>query len=157
MTNQIDSPDGKPRKDPGRPSPDVEQYSTDGQSDSRGKGATDEQGRPGSGPSPGAANDRGYRGDGPGKMGLTSDAQPDLVAPSGVNERDHGMADDKPMAGDQLNFEDDEILSGRGNHARTGGTWNAQGGDSGKLGAPSAGLSDRNGPSDPDRGGKPNG
>ena len=89
--------------------------------------------------------------DGPGKIGLTSDNQPDLVAPSGVNERDRGAADDKPMGGGALNFNDEEIYSGRGNSARSGGTWDAQGGDSGQLGAPSAGLSDRNGPSDPDK------
>ncbi len=58
-------------------------------------------------------------GDGPGRMGLTSDEQPDLVAPSGVDERDHGAADDKPV-----------------------------GGGSAPLGPPGAGLSDRNGPSD---------
>jgi len=88
-----------------------------------------------------------------GKLGVNSDQQPDLVAPSGVNERDHGSADDKPMGGGALNFEDDEIYSGRGNNARTGGTWQAQGGDSGKLGQPAEILSNRNGPSD--RGGKP--
>lgn len=88
---------------------------------------------------------------GAGKTGLTSDDQPDLVEPGAANLGDHGAADDKPMAGGALNFDDDEIYSGRGNQARTGGSWDAQGADSGKLGAPSAGLSDRNGPSDPDK------
>ncbi|MDB5945703.1 MAG: hypothetical protein JWQ33_729 [Ramlibacter sp.] len=91
------------------------------------------------------------RGDGPGKIGVTSDDQPDLVAPSGVNEGDHGSADEAPMAGDMLNFDDDELMSGRGNNERTGGTWNAQGADSGRLAPPREIMSDRNGPSDPDR------
>lgn len=139
MPDQNRSPDGIPRKDADRPSPDVETNATDGQSNSRGKGASTEQ---------------GYAGDGPGKVGLTSDKQPDLVAPSGVNERDHGSAGDKPMGGGSLNFDDDDELHPRGNNVRTGGTWDAQGGDAGDVGgvekAPGAGLSDRNGPSDPD-------
>jgi len=132
MPNQEQSPDGKPRKDPNRPSPDVERDATDGQSDARGTGGA-------------------YRGDGPGKVGLTSDRQPDLVAPSGVNERDHGAADDKPMGGGSVNLDDFDEEHPRGNTERTGGTWQAQGGDSGQVGkAPGPGLSDRNGPSDPD-------
>lgn len=58
---------------------------------------------------------------------------------------------DEPAAGGTLNFDDDEIYSGRGNTARMGGTANAKGGDSGKLGPPAEILSDRNGPSDPDK------
>lgn len=144
MVNQTDSPDGVPRKDPGRPSPDVRQ-SAAGPAAKRGTGASDPQGEDrGSGQSD-------YRGDGPAKLGLTSSAQPDLVAPSGVNQRDHGAVDDKPMAGGSLNFDDDEETHPRGKTTAAGGTWDAQGGDSGRLGAPSAGLSDRNGPSDPDR------
>jgi hypothetical protein len=85
------------------------------------------------------------------KVGLNSDRQPDLVAPSGINERDHGAADDKPMGGGPVNLDDDDELHPRGNTARSGGTWDAQGGDEGELGkAPGPGLSDRNGPSDPD-------
>lgn len=99
----------------------------------------------------GAPQDRDYRGDGPGKIGVTSDNQPNLVSPSGVNERDHGSADDKPMGGGSLNFDDDEVMSGRGNNARTGGTWQAEGADSGRLVPPGEIMSDRNGPSDPDR------
>ena len=92
-----------------------------------------------------------YEGDGPGKVGVTSDKQPDLVAPSGVNERDHGAADDKPMGGGTVNLDDDDELHPRGNTARTGGTWDAQGADEGEVGkSPGPGLSDRNGPSDPD-------
>jgi len=47
-----------------------------------------------------------------------------------------------------LNFDDDEIYSGRGNTARTGGTTHANGGDSGRLGPPAEQFSDRNQPSD---------
>jgi hypothetical protein len=94
--------------------------------------------------------DRDYKGDGPGKIGLTSDQQPDLVAPSGVNERDHGAADDKPMGGGSINLDDDDMIHPRGKTTGAGGTWEARGGDSAPLGPPGAGLSDRNGPSDPD-------
>jgi hypothetical protein len=128
MANQEQSKDGVPRKDGERPSPDVERNASDGQSNTRGKGASD----------------------GPGKIGLTSGRQPDLVAPSGVNERDHGAAEDKPMAGGTVNFDDDDMVHPRGKVTGTGGTWQAQGGDSAPLGKPGPGLSDRNGPSDPD-------
>jgi hypothetical protein len=142
MPNQEQSKDGTPRKDGDRPSPDVEQYTTDGQSGSRGKGASDEQG--------GRGADRNYAGEGPGKIGLTSDQQPDLVSPSGVNQRDHGVADDKPMAGGSVNLDDDELTHPRGKTTAAGGTRDTKGGDSAPLGPPGAGLSDRNGPSDPD-------
>lgn len=145
MPDQNRSPDGIPRKDAGRPTPDVERYATDGQSDARGKGASDEQGQ-----RPPQGGGQAYRGDGPGKVGLTSDKQPDLVAPSGVNERDHGAADDKPMGGGTVNLDDDDELHPRGDTRRTGGTWAAQGGDAGDVDkAPGAGLSNTNGPSDP--------
>jgi hypothetical protein len=156
MPDQNRSPDGVPRKDADRPSPDVERYATDGQSDARGKGASDQQGGPPprGGERPLERSEEGgqaYRGDGPGKVGLTSDKQPDLVAPSGVNERDHGAADDKPIGGGTVNLDDDDELHPRGDTRRTGGTWQAQGGDAGEVGkAPGPGLSDRNGPSDPD-------
>ena len=91
-----------------------------------------------------------YSGDGPAKVGLTSEQQPDLVSPSGVNERDHGAADDKPMAGGSLNFDDDDMAHPRGKETAAGGTRDAKGADSAPLGPPGAGLSDRNGPSDPD-------
>jgi hypothetical protein len=90
------------------------------------------------------------KGDGPGKIGLTSDDQPDLVSPSGVNERDHGAADDKPMGGGSVNLDDDDMVRPRGKTTDAGGTRDAKGGDSAPLGPPGAGLSDRNGPSDPD-------
>lgn len=152
MPNQEQSNDGKPHKDAGRPSPDVERDATDGQSDARGKGASDEQGgAPPRGGSRPTERGQAYQGEGPGKVGLTSDRQPDLVAPSGVNERDHGAADDKPMGGGSVNLDDFSEERPRGNTTRTGGTWDAQGGDRGDLDkAPGAGLSNRNGPSDPD-------
>lgn len=86
-----------------------------------------------------------------GKVGVTSDKQPDLVAPSGVNERDHGAADDKPMGGGSLNFDDDDMVHPRGKVTGSGRTWDdKRPSDAGELGAPGAGMSDRNGPSDPD-------
>jgi len=88
-----------------------------------------------------------YRGDGPAKVGITSDKQPNLVTPSGVNERDHGAADDKPQGGG-INLDDDDMEHPRGNTARTGGTWQAEGGVSAPLGPPAEIQSDRNGPSD---------
>lgn len=109
----------------------------DGQSNARDRSAANDQS---------AAPRAGERA----KMGLASDKQPELVAPTGVNERDHGAADDKPMGGGALNFDDDDQAHPRGNTTRTGGTWNARGADSGAVGrAPGAGLSNRNGPSDP--------
>jgi hypothetical protein len=118
MPNQEQSKDGIPRKDADRPSPDVGQSKPD------------------------------YRGDGPAKVGITSDDQPDLVAPSGVNERDHGAADDKPLAGGTVNLDDDDMLHPRGKVTGAGGTWQAEGGDSAPLGPPAEIQSDRNGPSD---------
>ena len=66
--------------------------------------------------------DKNYQGEGPGKIGLTSDSQPDLVSPSGVNERDHGAADDKPMGGGALNFDDDDMAHPRAHRARSRAT-----------------------------------
>jgi hypothetical protein len=142
MANQTESSNGVPQPDSGRPSPDVERD----QETPRSKPRAEDQGAART--SDPARQD--YRGDGPGKIGLTSDDQPDLVAPSGVNERDHGAADDKPMGGGTVNLDDDDMAHPRGKVTGTGGTWNAQGGDSAPLGRPDAGLSDRNGPSDPD-------
>ena len=93
----------------------------------------------------------GDKANGTGKIGLNSDAQPDLVAPSGVNERDHGSADDKPMGGGSLNFEDGDMAHPYGNTSRQGGTWDEKKpSDAGELGSPNVGMSDHNGPSDPD-------
>ena len=127
MPNQEQSKDGIPRKDADRPSPDV---------NDKGNASKDDSSR------------QDYRGDGPAKVGITSDDQPDLVAPSGVNERDHGAADDKPMGGGSVNLDDDDMAHPRGNVTRNGGTWQAEGGDSAPLGPPGAGLSNKNGPSD---------
>jgi hypothetical protein len=165
MANQEQSRDGMPRKDKDRPSPDVQRLSTGGQASGRGTGmstkenagdksgerplAGEEKGMPVTGASPSAQDSRG---EGRGKIGVTSDNQPDLVAPSGVNQRDHGAAEDKPMGGGSLNFDDGtDMVHPRGKVTGTGRTWDEKNpSDAGKLGAPGAGLSDRNGPSDPD-------
>ena len=101
-----------------------------------------------------ASNDRNYNSDSPGKIGVTSDQQPALVAPSGVNERDHGAAGEAPMAGNMPNFDEDEVMSGRGNNARSGRIWEAHGADSGKLAPPGEIMSVGNGPSDAGGSGK---
>lgn len=162
MPNQERSHDGIPRKDPNRASPDVG-GPADGQASARGTGdaperhepgehrprAADEKGMPLSSESPSAQD---YRGDGPGKIGVTSDDQPDLVSPSGVNERDHGAAEDRPAAGGTLDFDDGtDMVHPRGKVTSTGRAWNDKNpSDAGRLGAPGAGMSERNGPSDPD-------
>lgn len=128
MANQNESADADGKREPGRLPAGEE----------KGTARTSEPDR------------QDYRGDGPGKVGLTSDDQPGLVAPTGVNEADHGAADDKPMAGGSVNLDDDDMVHPRGKVTGKGGTQQAQGGDSAPLGAPDPGLSDRNGPSDPD-------
>jgi hypothetical protein len=160
MSRQEPSRTGTPQQED-RPAPDVRQ--ADGQASSRGSGdsydvgkridrpmAGDEKGMPLTTESPSAQD---YRGDGPAKPGLTSDNQPDLVAPSGVNERDRGAADDTaPAAGGELDFDDgtDEIHP-RGKVTGAGRTWDEKNpSDAGRLGSPGPGMSDRNGPSDPD-------
>lgn len=162
MPNQEQSRDGIPRKDKDRPSPDVDRSSTDGQASVRGSGDNPDVGgrmpdRPMAGEEKGTARTsdparQDYRGDGPAKIGITSDDQPDLVAPSGVNERDHGAAEDAPSAGGTLDFDDGtDMVHPRGKVTGAGRTWNEKNpSDAGDLGAPSAGMSDRNGPSDPD-------
>jgi hypothetical protein len=163
MPNQERSQDGMPRQDKDRPSPDAQGSASGGQASARGTGvlpdtgdrsnerptAGDEKGMPLASESPSAQD---YRGDGPGRMGVTSDRQPDLVSPSGVNERDHGAADDKPMGGGALDFDDGtDMVHPRGKVTSAGRTWNEKNpSDAGELGAPGAGMSDRNGPSDPD-------
>src|SRR5690606_22182821 len=90
-------------------------------------------------PSPDVEN---YKGDGPGKVGLTSDNQPDLVSPSGVNQRDHGVAEDKPMAGGSLNFDDGgDMVHPRGKVTGAGRTWDEKNpSDAGDLGSPNVGM-----------------
>ena len=75
--------------------------------------------------------------------------EPGLVSPSGVNERDHGTAEDRPNAGGTVNLDDDDMVHPRGKVTEQGGTRDAKGGDSAPLGPPREVLSDRNGPSDP--------
>lgn len=56
--------------------------------------------------------------------------------------------DDMPQDG-PLNFDDGTDMGHpRGNTAREGGTWQAEGGDSGDIKPPAEVLSDTNGPSD---------
>jgi hypothetical protein len=100
---------------------------------------------------PSAGEDKGR------KIGLLSDRQPDLVAPTGVNQRDHGAAEDAPAAGGTLDFDDGgDMVHPRGKVTEAGRTWDEKNpSDAGDLGAPNVGMSDRNGPSDPD--GKRNG
>jgi hypothetical protein len=166
MPNQEQSRDGMPRKDTDRPSPDVGKAPgrvAGGQASGRGTGdgigsggepqqpgqAGDEKGMPLTSESPSAQD---YRGDGPAKIGVTSDNQPDLVEPGGVNARNHQERGDAPVAGETLNFDDGtDMVHPRGKVTGAGRTWDEKNpSDAGKLGAPSAGMSDRNGPSDPD-------
>ena len=85
----------------------------------------------------------------PKKIGVTSDNQPDLVPASGANERDHGGVDDRPMAGDTVNLDDDELTHPRGNVSGRGRTWeDKKPSDAGEIAPPDVGMSDRNGPSD---------
>lgn len=60
--------------------------------------------------------------------------------------------DDQPAAGGTLNFDDDDLAHPRGKVTSTGRAWDdKRASDAGDLGgSPGAGLSDRNGPSDPD-------
>lgn len=126
MANQEQSRNGIPQKDKDRPSPDV--------------GKTD------------APSSQDYRGDGPAKVGLTSDKQPDLVAPSGVNQRDPNSDGEDAVGGGAIDFDDGtDMVHPRGKVTGAGRTRDEKNpSDAGDLGAPSAGLSDRNGPSDPD-------
>jgi hypothetical protein len=132
MPNQEQSRDGIPSKDQDRASPDG----------GRASGAADKE----------SPSNQDYRGDGPGKVGLTSDKQPDLVERSGVNSGNPQEDGAAPVAGDALNFDDGtDMVHPRGKvtgHGRTSDEKNPS--DAGDLGAPGAGLSDRNGPSDPD-------
>jgi hypothetical protein len=164
MPNQEQSRDGIPRQDKDRPSPDVERLATDGQASARGSGLNtreeeedDQKDFPRAGEEKGVAlstepSGQDYRGDGPAKVGLTSDRQPDLVANSGVNDRNHQESGDAPVAGETLNFDDGtDMIHPRGKVTGADRTWNEKNpSDAGKLGPPNAGLSDRNGPSDPD-------
>jgi len=162
MPNQQESRDGMPRKDKDRPTPETGRLGTSGQASVRGNGDSpdpaERNDRPMAGDRKGASQGstsssaQETRGDGPARIGLISDSQPDLVAPSGVNERDHGAADDAPSAGGSLDFDDGtDMVHPRGKVTSAGRTWNEKNpSDAGDLGAPGPGMSDRNGPSDPD-------
>lgn len=82
----------------------------------------------------------------------SQNAAPDAIGPSPAQATEH---DEKARdaisggGGGSLDFSDAESGREGGNRSRTGGTTNARGGDSAPLGAPSAGLSNTNGPSDP--------
>ena len=85
--------------------------------------------------------------------GATDGRAPDAIGPSDhARQPRRARIDGGSSGGAQaLDFDDDEVYSGRGNTARMGGTANAQGGDSGRLGPPGEMLSGRNGPSDTDK------
>jgi len=73
--------------------------------------------------------------------------RPDAIGPHGINPPSRGRASGGDAGAEaQVDFDDDEILSGTGNNARRGGTWEATGGDSGELGPPSEQLSNSNQP-----------
>ncbi len=72
---------------------------------------------------------------------------PDAIGPGGNDpaQQPGGRVDGgSSSAQPALDFDDDEIYSGRGNGAATGGTANAAGGDSGRLAPPSEQLSSSN-------------
>lgn len=82
------------------------------------------------------------------RKGLASDDPPGQVPPSSANRGDRGAAGDAPTP---LDFDDGDMTRPRGNTAGQGRTWDEEKpSDAGALDAPGAGLSDRNGPSDPD-------
>jgi hypothetical protein len=73
----------------------------------------------------------------------------DPIGPHDDNPPSRGKLERGGTSGSApLNFDDDEIYSGRGK-TRDGGTTHAAGGDSGKVGPPAEQLSDTNAPSDP--------
>lgn len=86
------------------------------------------------------------------KRGVGDDrGLPDAVGPHGPNPPSRGRVDRGGTAGPApLDFEDDEIYSGRGKNVRRGGTAAASGSDSGRPGPPSEQLSGSNQPSAPD-------
>ena len=72
---------------------------------------------------------------------------PDSIGPGGDSpeQQTGGVVDGGSAPGRQaMNFDDDEIYSGRGKGAATVGTAEAEGGDSGQLGPPSEQLSSSN-------------
>ena len=78
-------------------------------------------------------------------------AGPDHIGPSDAQQLPGGKVDGgSPGGRGALDFDDDEVYSGRGDNSRTGGTAASPGADSGRLAPPSEQLSPNNLPSDPD-------
>jgi hypothetical protein len=78
-----------------------------------------------------------------------NEAVQDALGPHGDNPPSRGRVESGGTPDTApLNFDDDEIYSGRGK-VRSGGTSQAEGGDSGLLGPPGEQLSPTNSPSDP--------
>lgn len=80
----------------------------------------------------------------------TEDEDADPVGPTDGQDHDQGARVEGVGGPDTspLNFDDDELYSGRAGSIRTGATTHAKGGDSAPLGAPAEILSDTNEPSD---------
>lgn len=80
----------------------------------------------------------------------TDNEDADPVGPTNGEEHDQGARVESGGGPDTapLNFDDDEIYSGRSGSARSGGTTHAKGGDSAPLGPPAEILSPTNEPSD---------
>ncbi|WP_295987415.1 hypothetical protein [uncultured Variovorax sp.] len=78
---------------------------------------------------------------------MATDSKPRVPTQPGTKRQDLIQSGGAPGLA-PLDFDDDEIYSGRG-RMRDGGTTHARGGDSGKLGPPAEQLSASNGPSDP--------
>ena len=78
------------------------------------------------------------------------DEDADPVGPTDGQNHDRGAKVEGGGGPDvaPLNFDDDEIYSGRSAGARSGGTMHAKGGDSAPLGPPAEILSDTNEPSE---------
>lgn len=93
---------------------------------------------------------------GGGELVEDQDVEPQLSAEQDVADSLQEVSahpfDDIPQDG-PLNFDDGTDMGHpRGNTQREGGTWQAEGADSGSLKPPAEILSDRNGPSDRKRG-----
>lgn len=82
----------------------------------------------------------------------TEDEDADPVGPNDGEEHDQGAKVESGGGPDTapLNFDDDEIESGRSGGTRSGGTTHAIGGDSAPLGPPAEILSPTNEPVDRD-------
>lgn len=83
----------------------------------------------------------------------TEDEDADPVGPTDGEDHDRGAKVESGGGPDTapLNFDDDEIYSGRSGSTRSGGTTHAKGGDSAPLGPPAEILSGTNEPSNPQK------